>query len=105
MRQKLAKYNQGKNPAQNAPSRPPLKSKAMRAPQDASSGQGETISPAEEAKLTTEQITAGVEQAKAAVNAPPLDLLAFEEALKHKHQELQAAGITPVLNMPKTSVI
>ena len=51
------------------------------------------LTPAEEAKLTTEQITAGVEQAKAAVNAPPLDLLAFEAALKQKHEELQAAGI------------
>ena len=51
------------------------------------------LTPAKEAKLTTEQITAGVEQAKAAVNAPPLDLLAFEAALKQKHEELQAAGI------------
>jgi len=35
--------------------------------------------------------------AKEALNAPPLDLLAFEAALKQKHEELQAAGITPVL--------
>ena len=55
------------------------------------------MTPEEEARLTSEEITAGVEQAKEALNAPPLDLLAFEAALKQKHDELQAAGITPVL--------
>ena len=58
------------------------------------------MTPEEEARLTNEEITVGVEQAKAALNAPPLDLLAFEAALKQKHDELQAAGITP--NLPGT---
>ena len=97
MRQKLAKYNGGQKPAATGtgPTRRPPISKALRAKEDAGTGQEQALSPAEEAKLTTEQITAGVEKAKEAVNAPPLDLLAFEAALKQKHQELQAAGITP----------
>ena len=56
--------------------------------------------PEEEIKLTTEEITKGVDQARDAVNAPPLDVIAFEEQLKKKHNELKAAGITPVLNVP-----
>ena len=40
------------------------------------------ITPEEEARLTTEQITEGVNKAKEAMNAPPLDLVAFEEQLK-----------------------
>ena len=58
------------------------------------------VTPEEEIKLTTEQITNGVEQARDAVNAAPLDVIAFEEQLKKKHNELKAAGITPVLNVP-----
>ena len=46
------------------------------------------MTPDDEARLTSEAITAGVEQAKEALNAPPLDLLAFEKALKQKHDEL-----------------
>jgi hypothetical protein len=37
-------------------------------------------------KLTTEEITQGVIKAREAVNAPPTDLLAFEQALKIKHE-------------------
>ena len=55
------------------------------------------MAPEDEARLTSDAITAGVEEAREALNAPPLDLLAFEAALKQKHDQLQAAGITPVL--------
>jgi len=40
------------------------------------------MTPEEEDRLTTEQITDGVNQAKEAMNAPPMDLIAFEEQLK-----------------------
>jgi hypothetical protein len=36
----------------------------------------------EEVKLTTEDITEGVRKAREALNAPPTDLIAFEEALR-----------------------
>ena len=55
----------------------------------------------EEARLTTDEITRGVQQAREAMNEPTLDLLAFEQALKKKHDQLKSAGITPVLTMPK----
>ena len=58
------------------------------------------VTPEEEARLTTEQITEGVKKAQEAVNAPSLDLVAFEEQLKAKHQEFQKAGITPRLKVP-----
>jgi len=64
---------------------------------DASTGQGPDPIIKDEARLTSEAITCGVDEARAAVNAPPLDLLAFEEALKKKHDEFKAAGITPKL--------
>jgi len=51
----------------------------------------------EEARLSTQQISLGVQQAREAMNAPPTDLLAFEKALKQKHDSLKAAGLTPVL--------
>ena len=69
--------------------------------QDASTGQGPDPSVKDEARLTNDEITAGVDEARAAANAPSLDLLAFEEALKKKHDEFAAAGITPQLYTPK----
>jgi hypothetical protein len=51
------------------------------------------MTPEEEARLTTEQITEGVQKAKEAMNAPPLDLVAFEEQLKKKHEEFKQAGV------------
>ncbi len=39
----------------------------------------------EQPRLTTEEISLGIEQAKAASDAPSLDLAAFEAALKQKH--------------------
>ena len=51
-------------------------------------------------KLTNEEITRGIEQAREAFNAPPLDLVNFEQILKAKHDELKAAGITPKLTVP-----
>ena len=120
MRSKLAMHNAGANKKrsenlqQSDKSRPPLKSKAFRAPedpsieskqmtQDASAGQAaqEELTAADETRLTTEEISLGVEEAREALNAPPMDLLAFEEALKKKHDEYKAAGITPRLTTPK----
>ena len=49
----------------------------------------------EEPTLTPEQLAAGIQAAREAVNAPPSDLASFEEALKKKHEELQAAGVKP----------
>ena len=40
----------------------------------------------EEARLTTDEITRGVEKAREAMNEPTIDLLAFEQALKKKHE-------------------
>ena len=40
----------------------------------------------EEARLTTDEITRGVEKAREAMNQPTIDLLAFEQALKKKHE-------------------
>ena len=67
---------------------------------DASTGQGPDPPVKDEARLTNDEITAGVDEARAAANAPSLDLLAFEEALKKKHDEFKAAGITPQLLTP-----
>lgn len=84
--------------------RPPLKSKAHRVhfedPEE-EKRQPET-SAEEEARLTTQEITEGVRQAREALNAPPTDLLQFEKQLKAKHDELKAAGISPVLQSVAT---
>ena len=56
----------------------------------------------ESVHLTNEDITRGVNEARDAVNKPPTDLLAFEQALKQKHDELKTAGMTPVLVKEKT---
>ena len=75
MRQKLKAHA-----GSSMPSRPPPKSKAVRAPEEVK--QEEPLTFEEEARLTTDQITRAVEDAKQAMNAPPTDLLAFEQALK-----------------------
>ena len=51
--------------------------------------------------MTTRDITLGVELARKALNEPSTDLLAFEEALKKKHQDFLNAGIVPVIDIKK----
>ena len=51
----------------------------------------------EDVRLTNEQITKGIDEAREAINAVPLDLIDFEQKLKSKHDELKAAGVTPNL--------
>ena len=102
MRQKLAKYNKGKVPQQpqvQTVTRPPLKSKAHRVHFEEPEEEKKQVevSAEEEARLTTQEITEGVRLAREALNAPPTDLLEFEKQLKAKHDELKAAGISPVL--------
>lgn len=91
MKEKLAKYQKSKPkpPVERVAKLPPgFKSKAHRPKEAVDSSVGTTIVPTrmpdvtpeeEEARLTTEQITEGVNKAKEAMNAPPLDLIAFEE--------------------------
>ena len=100
MREKLLKYQKSKPKppiervgTQNLPG---FKSKALRPKAEMEDGNTSTVTeqlpqmtPEEEARLTTEQITQGVEMAKEALNAVPLDLLAFEEKLKQKHDEFK----------------
>ena len=109
MREKLSKYqkNKPRPPVERVAKLPPgFKSKAVRPqPETSDSGVSTTIeplqmpqmTPEEEDRLTTEQITDGVNQAKEAMNAPPMDLIAFEEQLKQKHEEYKKAGVTPVI--------
>ena len=101
MREKLAKYQKQRPPSSKAPmpQLSQLKSQAFRPKEEAKVEEEQTAE--EDARLTTEEITKGVQKAKESLNAPPLDLAAFEEALKKKHDELKQAGITPVLQIPK----
>ena len=96
MREKMARIsgNEARPPQPGQP-KGILKSKAYRAPVD----KEEVKEPQLEdmAVLTSEQITDGVQKAREAVNAPTLDLIAFEEALKKKHGELKEQGITPAI--------
>lgn len=117
MLEKLEMYNKkfGKNVGQTQPNsilkkkinKPPMlpqhKSSAMRAPEPEMSGLGaprvkkqEAIDE-EEPRLTSEEITEGIQRAQEAIDAPSLDLAQFEEALKRKHEEFKAAGVTPQL--------
>ena len=76
------------------------RSQAMRVPEEAKIESKSEVSMnvlEDSVHLTTEDITKGVQQAREAMNAPPIDLLAFESALKQKHDELRSAGMTPVL--------
>lgn len=91
MREKLAKYQKSKPkpPVERVAKLPPgFKSKAFRPKAEVTDSGVSTVieptkmpemTPEEEARLTTEQITEGVNKAKEAMNAPPLDLAAFEE--------------------------
>ena len=113
MREKLAKYQKSKPkpPVERVNQLPPgFKSKALRPTPQMEDGNTSMMieplaqmTPEEEARLTTEQITEGVNKAKEALDAVPLDLLAFEEKLKQKHEEFKIAGVTPVLK-PKMRV-
>jgi len=58
-----------------------------------------------EVKLSADEISKGIEEARDAVNAPSLDLVEFEKQLRAKHNEFKAAGITPALKVaPKFKV-
>mmetsp|Transcript_17309 Transcript_17309/g.29124 ORF Transcript_17309/g.29124 Transcript_17309/m.29124 type:complete len:110 (-) Transcript_17309:13-342(-) len=90
-----------------------LKSKALRPPPEKedkqevrvtminSSGAEEEVKAEGDTKLTTEEITEGVKQAREAMNAPPTDLIEFEKALRKKHEEFKQAGVKPVIQLPK----
>ena len=58
-----------------------------------------------EVKLSADEISKGIDEARDAVNAPSLDLVEFEKQLRAKHNEFKAAGITPALKVaPKFKV-
>ena len=54
--------------------------------------------------MTSAQISEGVNQARAAINAPSHDLLAFEAQLKAKHDEYKANGIVPKLQTESKTI-
>lgn len=51
--------------------------------------------------LSSDAITKGVEMARKALNEPSTDLLAFEKALKEKHEQFIKSGYKPKLFRPK----
>lgn len=89
-----------KKKVEKPPMLPQHKSSAFRAPEPEASGLGAPKvrvqeQEEEEPRLTQEEITEGIKRAQEAADAPSLDLQQFEEALKRKHAEFQAAGVTP----------
>ena len=81
MRDKLAQFNrQPVNQGILKNNKPPIPSDLHKNNVSASK-----ISAEQEARLTTREITLGVEKARKALNEPSTDLIAFEEALKKKH--------------------
>lgn len=83
-------------------------SKAHRAPIQIE-GQSQETSPTalteeQDARLTTSQITEGVQRAREAVNAPSADLLEFEKQLKFKYDEYKAQGIVPKLRTESKTI-
>ena len=79
----------------------------MRAPEEKKGVTFDTEDEVVEAEvvLTPDEIAKGIEEAREAVNAPSLDLVAFEQQLKAKHEQFKAAGITPSLKVaPKYKV-
>ena len=123
MREKLAKFNKdhagsgGKAMPKSILKKPPVDataikmpahlSKARRAPvqiEDQQIQEQAPVTEEQEARLTTEQISDGVQKAREAVNAPSDDLLAFEKELKAKHDEYKAKGIVPKLRTESQTI-
>merc|ERR1712091_547883 len=79
-------------------------SKAHRAPIQIEGNPEPHLTEEQEARLTSEQITEGVNKARDAMNAPTHDLLEFEKQLKAKHDEYKEKGIVPKLQTDSQTI-